>query len=785
MFNKILLGLVTILFITAFRPAERAVRVFMIGDSTMANKNTYDAPETGWGQVFQELFTQSVEIQNHAKNGRSTKSFRDLGHWAVVEKQLQPGDYVIIQFGHNDQKENDPARYAPAQTDYRANLKRYVSEVQAKGAFPILCTPVNRRKFNEEGNFIDQHADYPNVVRQIATELSLPLIDMHKKSLTVLEELGVEDSKDLFMHVMPGVYAKFPEGLTDNTHFTPYGARVMAKLAAEELMELKNPLRHYLKKSVYPTKYEYELPTINEVAFKKDTFDIRKYGAVSGGKILCHTAINQAISIASSNGGGVVLVPKGFWLSGPIDLKSNVNLHLEDGAFIQFSDNREDYPVVLTTWEGQPAYRCHAPLWGVNLVNIAITGKGIMDGAGQVWKQVKKSKLTEAQWKALVKSGGVVDEAGTAWYPSEISKFGNENREWTNNITAGKSKEDYEAIRDFLRPNMVSLTNCRNVLLEDVTFLNSPAWTLHPLLCKHITIRNVNVKNPWYGQNNDAIDIESCTNGILDGCTFDTGDDAITIKSGRDKPGRERGVATSNFIVKNTTVFHGHGGFVIGSEMSGGVNNLFVNNCNFLGTDIGLRFKTTRGRGGVVKDIYISDINMNNIPAEAIRFNMYYAYQDPVPLDGDATKGQPSMEAEPFNEGTPVFKDFVMERIYCRGAQTAIMMRGIPESRIENISIKDATIYSKNGITLTEAKNISLTNVNIFSTTKDKLIQVNNVENLRIEQLDYLPGKKVLVEVNGNRSKGIEFLDTNETGVDVKSEFLSGAAKTSVKWKKK
>ncbi|MGR3811982.1 glycosyl hydrolase family 28 protein [Jiulongibacter sp. NS-SX5] len=780
--KKVLLGLLAFLAIAALKPAEKVVRVFMIGDSTMANKNIYDAPETGWGQVFHELFTDVVEIQNHARNGRSTKSFRDLGHWKEVEKQLQPGDFVIIQFGHNDQKKSDPARWAPAKTDYRENLKNYIAEVKAKGAYPILCTPVNRRKFDDEGVFVDQHGDYPGVVRELASELSIPLIDMHHKSLGLLKELGVEDSKDLFMHVAPGVYPKFPEGLVDNTHFTPFGARSMAKLAAEALMNIKNPLRHYLKKSEFPQTYNYQLPTINEVAFKKDTFDIRKYGAVSGGKSLAHTAINQAIDMASSTGGGVVLVPTGFWLSGPIKMKSNVNLHLEDGAFIQFSDNREDYPVVLTTWEGQPAYRCHAPIWGVDLVNIAITGKGIMDGAGQVWKQVKKSKLTDSQWSRLVKSGGVVDEAGTAWYPSEISKYGNENREWTNNIVEGKTKEDYEAIRDFLRPNMVSLTNCRNVLLEDVTFLNSPAWTLHPLLCKHITIRNVNVKNPWFGQNNDAIDVESCTYGILDGCTFDTGDDAITIKSGRDKPGRDRGVATSHFIVKNTTVFHGHGGFVIGSEMSGGVHHLYVNNCNFLGTDIGLRFKTTRGRGGVVKDIYISDINMNNIPGEAIRFNMYYAYKDPVPVEGEE-EGLPSMQAEPFGEGTPVFKDFVMERIYCKGANTAIMMRGIPESQVENISISDAVIHSDHGIALTEAKDIHLKNVAVYSSDQKNLIQVNNVNGLEIEDLDYTAGKKVLLEVNGDRSEGIRIKNTDLNGAETKAKFLSNAKKRSVKWK--
>lgn len=759
---------------------ERPLRIFMIGDSTMGNKNAYDAPETGWGQVFHELFTAKVEIQNHAKNGRSTKSFRDLGHWEVVEKQLHFGDFVFIQFGHNDQKENDPARYAAPHTDYKENLKRYIEEIQNKGAFPILLTPVSRRKFDDVGEFVDQHGHYPDVVRELAAEQHIPLIDMHKSSMVLLQETGEEDSKDLYMHVQSGLFDKFPEGLIDNTHFTPYGARLMAKLAAKELVSLSHPLRHFLEKSPYPEKYQYELPTINKAVFKKDTFNITKYGAVSGGTILCHIAINKAIERSSSNGGGVVLVPKGFWLSGPIDLKSNVNLHLGEGAFIQFSDNRDDYPIVETSWEGQVAYRCHAPIWGINLVNVAITGKGTLDGAGQVWKQVKKSKLTDSQWKNLVNSGGVLNDKKDTWYPSEQSKYGNENTEWTNKKAEGKSKADYEAIRDFLRPNMVSLTNCKNVLIEGVTFLNSPAWTLHPMLCKHLTIRNVNVKNPWFGQNNDALDVESCTNGIIEGCTFDTGDDAITIKSGRDEQGRLRGIPTSNFIIRNTTVFHGHGGFVIGSEMSGGVNNLFVNNCDFLGTDIGLRFKTTRGRGGIVENIFISDINMNNILGDAIRFNMYYEAVDPVPMAGES-RGLPAMEIVPFNDATPIFRNFIIDRVYCKGAETAIMMRGIPEANIENVQIRNSTISSKRGIQITEAKNIKLSNVNIIN-TDDEVIKLNNVQDLSINALTYNAEKTVFMEVNGAKSEGIDIQNTSSKGVKQKAIFLNGASKKSLKW---
>ncbi|UBM57564.1 GDSL-type esterase/lipase family protein [Marinilongibacter aquaticus] len=778
---KFPLYLLTILTLLAFQPEKTGPRVFMIGDSTMANKNSYDAPETGWGQVFHELFSQTVSIHNHAKNGRSTKSFRTEGLWATVEKQLQAGDYVFIQFGHNDQKTQDSSRYAAPRTDYKANLIRYIEETKAKGAFPILLTPVSRRKF-DSGQFVDQHGEYPDVVREIAQNLHIPLLDMHKKSMDLLKTMGEEESADLYMNLAAGLYPKFPNGLSDNTHFTPYGARVMAKLAAEALVETNTPLKNFLKDSPFPKTKTYQLPTVNTVAFKPDTFDIRDYGAESGGEALCHKAINAAISIASKQGGGVVLVPSGFWLSGPIEMKSNVNLHLAEGAFVQFSDNRNDYPIVKTTWEGQKAYRCQAPISGFGLKNIALTGKGILDGAGQVWKQVKKSKLTESQWQSLLQSGGVLNDAKDTWYPSASSKLGNDNASWAGKISEGKVMTDYEKVRDYLRPNMVSLNTCRNVLIEGLTFLNSPAWTLHPLLCKHISIVNVNVKNPWYGQNNDAIDLESCTYGILDGCTFDTGDDAITIKSGRDAQGRARGVATSHFIITNTTVFHGHGGFVIGSEMSGGVHHLYVNNCNFLGTDIGLRFKTTRGRGGVVEDIFISDINMNNILGDAIRFNMYYEAKDPVPLAGEQ-RGLPTMEAKTYYEGTPTFRNFFIERVYCKGAETAIMMQGIPESRIENIHIANTHITAQNGVKIYEAKDIGLKNVHVFSRAKDKVLQINNVENLKIDGLEYSPDKNVFIEINGKQSQGISIRNTSKKGVKKVSEQYAGAAKNSLLWK--
>ena len=747
----------------------------------MANKNPYDAPETGWGQVFNEFFTDEVQIFNYALNGRSTKSFRDQGHWKKVIENIQAGDYVFIQFGHNDQKKSDSTRYAAPQTDYRKNLQKYIDETRAKGGIPLLLTPVMRRKFDENGAFVDQHGQYPQVVKELAKLNNVDIIDLHALSQTIIENHGEEASKELFMSFDGGIFPKFKEPKEDNTHFSSYGARVMAAAVAKDLMDQALPLKNWLKKSVFPQTFQYQLPQIVVPQFKKDTFNIVNYGAKGDAKTLNSLAINQTITIASEQGGGTVLIPKGLWLTGPITLKSNINLHLAEGALLQFSENKADYPVVETTWEGNTAYRCQAPISGKNLKNIALTGKGTMDGAGQVWKQVKKSKVTDSQWKTLLKSGGVLNDKKDTWYPSEASKYGNENMEWTNKKVVGKTLADYEKIRDFLRPNMVSLTECQNVLLDGVTFLNSPAWTLHPLLCNNLTIRNVNVKNPWFGQNNDALDIESCSNGIVENCTFDTGDDAICIKSGKDEEGRKRGKPTQNFIIQNNTVFHGHGGFVIGSEMSGGVKNLYVNNCNFLGTDIGLRFKTKRDRGGVVEKIYISDIQMNNIPGEAVLFDMYYEAKDPVPMEGEE-QAMPLIKAMPLNDGTPSFKDFYFENVYCKGAETAIMLRGLPELNIKNISIKNSNFTSNKGLVIIEAENITLENVGLY--TQNKLLgQIQDSKNVTISNLSFSNQVETILEINGDRNKNLRLLNSKISDAKTTAIYKTGASKKDLKLK--
>lgn len=233
-------------FLAFFQKKE--ITIFMVGDSTMANKPYEEGnPEKGWGQVLPLYFKEGIAVENHAVNGRSTKSFIDEGRWKAVLDKIRPGDYVIIEFGHNDQKEKDPSRYAEADTDYRKNLKKYIEDTREKGGKPILATPIVRRRFDENGKFYDTHGRYPEVVREVAAEENVPLLDLHKKTENLLQHYGEESSKKLFLHIQPGEYASLPEGRTDDTHLSAIGAFRICDLAVAAIRDSVPELAKYLK----------------------------------------------------------------------------------------------------------------------------------------------------------------------------------------------------------------------------------------------------------------------------------------------------------------------------------------------------------------------------------------------------------------------------------------------------------------------------------------------------------------------------------------------------------
>lgn len=501
-------------------------------------------------------------------------------------------------------------------------------------------------------------------------------------------------------------------------------------------------------------KYEYlyrnlpfKMPVIQRPVFPDNKVSITDFGGVADGITLNTEAFAKAIDALSKKGGGTLLVPSGVWYTGPIVFKSNINLHLEKGALILFSADFNLYPLVNTVFEGLDTRRCQSPISGRNLENIAITGKGSINGSGEAWRPLKKSKVTEIHWKKVIASGGVVKD-DNYWFPSRGSLKGLEISDM-NVPRQDLTEAEWMEIKDFLRPVMVSFIECKNVLLEGVLFENSPSWNIHPLMCENVILDNVMVRNPGYAQNGDGLDLESCKNSIIVNSIFDVGDDAICIKSGKDEDGRRRNRPTENVLIDNCKVFQGHGGFVVGSEMSGSVRNISVSNCQFLGTDVGLRFKSCRGRGGVVENIYIRDINMFDIATESFLFDLYYGGKSAVESleDGDTIPVTSTILA--VDETTPAFKNIYVKNLVSRNARRAMFFNGLPEMKIENINVEDVTITANIGAELVESKDIHFKNVKIVPAQGAALI-LRNVENVTVSDFKFPASLKEVVNISGD-----------------------------------
>jgi polygalacturonase len=499
------------------------------------------------------------------------------------------------------------------------------------------------------------------------------------------------------------------------------------------------------------------LPTAKVPSFKRDTFNIVKFGAISTPSSLNTKSVTDAIDECAKQGGGVVLIPKGIWLTGPIRLKSNVNLHLAKGAKLEFSPNKDLYPLVSGNFEGRQTVRNQSPISGDDLENVAITGNGIIEGNGDVWRPLAKGKQTDEQWAAKLSSGGVMSDDGKTWYPSLQSKRGQALAK-SGELDKLSTIEEFRPIKDYLRPNLVVLTSCKSVLLEGVTFQNSPAWCLHPLMCTDLTIRRVFVNNPPWAQNGDGLDIESCKNVLVENSKLECGDDGLCIKSGKDEQGRKRGMPCENITIHDDTVYHAHGGFVIGSEMSGGAKNIFVYHCAFIGTDKGLRFKTARGRGGVVSDIYVKDIYMKDIVQEAVYFDMYYFTKPPV--SGEKPP------VFPVDVTTPRFQDFYISDIKCDNSDIGIFVRGLPEMSIRNINFQNIQLTSATGVQIIEADNIHLKNIRVDATRSKPLVYIENSRNIDFTGLESGKMSDLLFNISGNRSKKI-----SASGVKVKKNI--------------
>ena len=562
--------------------------------------------------------------------------------------------------------------------------------------------------------------------------------------------------------------------MKNDLHKTVWLVCLSTVLSPLSLAQMQHPVADEVKG--YCAHLPFTMPGIPVPAFPDHKVNVLQYGAVADGHTMNTRAFADAITACAKLGGGVVIVPPGTWLTGPIKIESNINLHLERGALIQFSRRIDDFPLIAGFDGKSKKYIITPPIHAYRARNIAITGDGIMDGAGGVWRYAKKDKLTEHQWKDLVASGGVVSPDGKEWWPSKEAMDGEEYLKGLEKSGTPK-EEDYAKVREFLRPDLVQLVQCDGILLDGPTFQNSPKFHVRPIQSENIIIRNVKVLSPWYGQNNDGIDPAACRNLIIYNTTVDVGDDGLCLKPGSIAKSQKPGPACENIVIVDCVVYHAHGGFVIGSESFGGVNNVAVRNCVFVGTDVGVRFKSMRGNGGLVENVFIEGIQMKDIQNEAILFDMSYGGGAP---DVESSKGRESEKPEAVNERTPRFQNITFRNIVCNGAERAVSINGLPEMPDRNIVLDSVSVWSKRGASLIDVEGIQFNGCR-FETRTSPLIFVSQGSNVTLKGGEYPHAAETFLRVSGEKSGNIHLIGIEAANAKNAVEIGDGAKADAVK----
>jgi polygalacturonase len=413
---------------------------------------------------------------------------------------------------------------------------------------------------------------------------------------------------------------------------------------------------------------------ISRAAGPSPFFNIKDYGAKDDGAALCTEAIQKAVDACSDAGGGTVYVPAGKYLSGAIFLRSNVTLNISEGATLLASKSFEHFPTFKPAWWiKSDDTKVSSLITGHDLKNVAVTGRGTLDGQGNPW------------WDALRKDKN--------------------------------TKEGQPKILTYGRPRMINLYRCSKVRIEGVTIVNSPSWTVHLVGCDNVVVDGISIINPEEGPNTDGVNPESCRNVRISNCFFDTGDDCITLKSGKDEEGRLKARPTENVTITNCVMYKGHGAVVIGSEMSGCVRNVVASNIVCMGTDRAVRIKSTRGRGGIVENIRYNNFIVENV-REPIYITSFYTKTDP----------------EPVSERTPVFRDIAISHFTIKNSPYTARIYGLPEMPIQRLRITDVTSSSEVGFICDSVEGLELNDVEV-NAVKGSPFEISNSRNIELRSV--------------------------------------------------
>lgn len=477
-----------------------------------------------------------------------------------------------------------------------------------------------------------------------------------------------------------------------------------------------------IEEAIAPIKAPFPMPQLTRPSFPARQVSIVDHGAIEGGAVKNTAAFAQAIGTCAKAGGGRILVPAGRWLTGPIHLRSNIELYLAKGAEIIFSDRFEDYlPVVLVRVGGIELYNYSPFIYARDCQNVAVTGPGKLNGNSKAWWDWK-SKETKEHFHLEAKR-----------VPVEQRIFG--------------------TVAAAIRPSFVVFLNCKNVLMEGFTIGGGPNWTIHPIYCENVIIRRLNVITN--GPNNDGIDPDSCRNVLIEHCVFETGDDCVVLKSGYNEDGWRVARPTENVVMRWCSSKRGHGGLVIGSEMSGDVRNVYMYDCDFEGTDRAVRIKSRRGRGGVVENVWAENLKVKDMKHEVVILNMDYS----------ADKNRAA------NERPPIFRNIHIRNVTGHGAPEALRLEGLDDSMIQDVTFENLTIVATRGVLANNVKNISFRNVAI-TTTKGPVFALKNAIGFVVTGAQASKGTDVFLSLEGKGSRGvrIEASDLSEA----KTPFVVG-----------
>ena len=563
--------------LAAMASAAEPTRVYVVGDS-LVDKHALTVPGRGsWAEALRTRLKPGYEIINLGAGGTSTRTYRRLPgsvkRWEVFMSNARRGDWLIVGLGRNDASASKDRNTTVE--EYKQNLAEFMEAALAKGVHPLLVTPVVDGNFSAaDGQYVlpTRCLRYSAGMRELAKERGFAIVDIETPLIALLQSLGRERSRPLYMVSVDG---------RDTTHMSMMGAECVARIFCREAAAAGVP---FVGEAPAAEPEPFPMPAIPEVVIPDRVFSVTNYGARADGT-KCTQAFAAAIAACAAAGGGRVVVPAGRFFTGPIHLKSNVELRLEKKAVVEFSDDPKDcLPAVPSSWEGLECLNYSPLLYAYGCTNVALSGEGTIRAKMDFWKTLMEEGSTDIQGaRAILYKWGSED------YPVE-------KRDMTKAHAA------------IMRPHLVQFNRCKGVRIEGVRVEDSPFWTIHLYQSEDVVVRRINVCA--HGFNNDGIDIEMTQNVLIEGSFFDQGDDGFVFKAGRNRDAWRVGRPTKNVEIRNCRITKAGSLVGIGSELSGGIENVYVHDC-WVGLVARLYYiKTNRRRGGFVRNVRVENVTV-------------------------------------------------------------------------------------------------------------------------------------------------------------------------------